>query len=93
MMNMNLFKRDNARKKWHERAWMVNLGKTKIVLVAADVGKRKHVPPWIFKKLDNSIKGMYAQSIVRMQYCSPVGCPSSNATETSTRMKEGALPF
>jgi hypothetical protein len=105
MKNMDLFKRDKAIKKWHGKAWMVNPRKTKIVLVAATTrkpkkvlvaeaaGKRKHVPPWIFKKLDTSIKDMYAQSIVRMQYCSPVGCPSSNATETSDRMKEGTLPF
>jgi hypothetical protein len=44
---MNLFKRDNTRKKWHEKAWMVNPNKTKIILAATAVSERKHVPPWI----------------------------------------------
>lgn len=52
MHNMNLLKRDNARKKWRDRAWMVNPNKTKIILVADAVApKRKHVPPWVFKQL------------------------------------------
>jgi len=52
MHNMNLLKRDNARKKWRARAWMVNPNKTKIILVADAVGpKRKRVPPWVFKQL------------------------------------------
>jgi hypothetical protein len=108
MTNMKLFKRHEAIKKWHGKAWMVNPRKTKIVLVAATApkrkhvlmvhvakatGKRKHVPPWIFRKLDTSIQDMYAQSIVRMQYCSPVGCPGSNVPEISSSMKERTLPF
>jgi hypothetical protein len=93
MTNMNLFKRDKAIKKWHEKAWMVNPCKTKIVLVAATAPKRKHVPPWIFRELDPSIKDMYALSKVRMQYCSPDGCPASNVTETSASTDEGTLRF
>jgi hypothetical protein len=93
MTNMNLFKRDEAIKKWHGKAWMVDPSKTKIVFVAATGRKRKHVPPWIFRKLDTSIQDMYARSIVRMQYCSPVCCPASNVTEISSSMKEGRLPF
>jgi hypothetical protein len=52
MMNMNLFKRtrDKAIKKWHYKAWMVNPSKTKIVLVAEAAPKRKHVPPWIYRR-------------------------------------------
>jgi hypothetical protein len=50
---MNLFKRDNARKKWHKKAWMVNPNKTKIILVATAGTKRKHVPPWIFRRLED----------------------------------------
>jgi|GEM_PF-3133509 len=53
-MNMNSFKRSNAQKKWHDKAWLVNPNKTKIVLVANAGPKRKHVPPWIFRQLDNS---------------------------------------
>lgn len=85
---MNLFKRDNARKKWHEKAWMVNPKKTRIIFVATAVPKRKHVPPWIFRKLDNSVQEMYAWSRVRMQYCTADGCPASNVTETSSCTNE-----
>jgi hypothetical protein len=92
MMGMNLFKRDKAIKRWHKKAWMVDPSKTKIVLVAAAAPRRKHVPPWIFRKLDTSIQDMYAWSNVRMQY-SPVGCPVGNVTETSNRINEGILPF
>jgi hypothetical protein len=57
MMTMNLFRRthDNAIKKWHNRAWMVNPSKTKIVLVVETAQRRKHVPPWIFREIDTSI--------------------------------------
>lgn len=51
-MNMNSFKRNNAQKKWHDKAWMVNPNKTKIIFVANTVPKKKHVPPWIFRQLD-----------------------------------------
>jgi len=92
MMNMKLFKRDKAIKKWHKKAWMVNPSKTKIVLVAAAAPKRKHVPPWILRDLDTSIQDMYARSKVRMQIA-PVGCVVSNVTETSSSTNEGTLPF
>jgi hypothetical protein len=93
MMNMNLFKRDNARKKWHKKAWMINPNKTKLILVATAGPKRKHVPPWIFRELNTSIQDMYAMSKVRMQHCSPYGCPASNITETSSSTDEGTLRF
>ena len=51
-INMNSFKRNKAQKKWHDKAWMVNPNKTKIILVANAAPKRKHVPPWIFRQLD-----------------------------------------
>lgn len=92
-MNMKLFKRDNARKKWHKKAWMVDPNKTKIILIATAGPKRKHVPPWIFRELDTSIQDMYASSKVRMQYCSLNGCPASNVTETSSSTNEGSLRF
>ena len=92
MISMNLFKRDKTIKKWHKKAWMVDPRKTKIVLVAAAAPRRKHVPPWIFRKLDTSIQDMYAWSNVRMQY-SPITCPVSNVTETSSSTNESTLPF
>ena len=93
MMNMNLFKRDNAKKRWRKKAWMVNPNKTKIILVATAVPKRKHVPPWIYRQLDTSIQDMYAWSKIRMQYCSPVGCPASNITGTPSSTSEGTSCF
>jgi hypothetical protein len=50
-MNVNSFKWNNAKKKWHDKALMVNPNKTKIILVANTRPKRKHVPPWIFRQL------------------------------------------
>jgi hypothetical protein len=56
---MELFNRTGkATKKWHRKAWMVNPHKTKIILLATDSLKPKHVPPWIFRKLNPSIKEM-----------------------------------
>jgi hypothetical protein len=79
---MSLFKRDNARKKWHKKAWMINPKTTKLIFAAEAGSKRKHVPPWIFRELDTSIQEMYAQSIIRMQYCSSLGCNASHSSET-----------
>ena len=92
MINMKLFKRDKTIKKWHKKAWMVDPRTTRIVLVPAAAPKRKHVPPWIYRELDNSIQEMYARSNVRMQYA-PVGCAVCNVTETSSNINEGTLPF
>jgi hypothetical protein len=84
---MRLFKRTSkARKKWHKKAWMVNPNKTKVIIVSTAMIKPRHVPPWVYKReLDPAIQDMYTFSNIRRQYCSPLGCPINNATDTSYR--------
>jgi len=52
---MKLFTRSkNGKKRWREKALLINPHKTRLILVA---GKRQtplpHSPPWIYKKLEN----------------------------------------
>ena len=52
---MKLFARSkNGKKRWREKALLINPHKTRLILVA---GKRQttlhHSPPWIYKKLEN----------------------------------------
>jgi hypothetical protein len=87
---MKLFnKTGKAKKKWHRKALMVNPNRTKIIFVATAAPKRKHVPPWIYRKeLDPSFKDLLSMSNIRKQYCGPFGYPDNDATA----MKAG-LPF
>jgi len=39
-----------ARKKWHSKAMVIDLSKTKVTLIK--IKGSKHVPPWIYKKLN-----------------------------------------
>jgi len=51
---MKLFgRKDEARKKWHSKAMLIDLHKTKITLIQTK--KPKHVPPWIYKKLNCNV--------------------------------------
>jgi hypothetical protein len=46
---MKLFRRkQNAVKKWHERALIIDPNKTKITIVKTK--KEKHIPIWVYKK-------------------------------------------
>ena len=79
-MIMNLFNRPKTMKKWRKKAWLIDPNKTKITLIPSASSRKKHVPAWVYRNLDPSIENMYAMSIIRMQYCSAVGCPVQNAT-------------
>jgi hypothetical protein len=64
---MELFNRKGkAKKKWHSRAWLVDLNKTKLTLDSRV--SPKHVWPWICEDLDPSVKDMFATSNVRKEY-------------------------
>jgi hypothetical protein len=58
-----------AKDKWHRKAWLVNMNKTRIILVSTASPKPRHAPPWIGKKeLDPSIKSNFAISNIRKEY-------------------------
>jgi hypothetical protein len=83
-----------AKQKWRKKAWLVNPNKTKIILVATASRKPKHVPPWIHKELDPSVKDLFAMSNIRKEYFHSLSCPSTNEAETSNGTKEREdLPF
>ena len=60
---MRLFARKNGKKRWREKALLVNPHKTRIILVTS---KRQasppHSPPWIHKKLEEFACNLISQS-------------------------------
>jgi len=57
MVTMKLFKRSGkAKKKWQSKGLLVDPHKTRIILRACSGVKPKHVPSWMYKKLESLSK-------------------------------------
>lgn len=66
-VTMRLLRRaGKAKKKWRRKAWLVDPSKTKIVFVFTD--KSRHVPPWVCKEPDPSMREALWMSNVRKEY-------------------------
>jgi hypothetical protein len=51
---MKLFARKNGRKRWREKALLINPHETKIVFITSKQHERPvHCQPWIYEKLEN----------------------------------------
>ena len=60
---MKLFNKvGKAKKKWRSKAWIVDCHKTKLTIMSSTSIKPKHVPPWIYRKLQSSINDTPANS-------------------------------
>lgn len=84
---MKLFNRDKdsscARKRWHSKARMINLEKTKIVIITSARPKQDVVQPSIYGEIP-LVQDTYAVDRVGIQDGYSVGCPVSNVTDTSS---------
>jgi hypothetical protein len=69
-MMMKLFRRmGKAKKKWRRKAWLADPNKTRIIFESTT--RPKHVPPWIFKEPDQSVRELLASSRIRKEYGLP----------------------
>ena len=58
---MRLFARKNGRKRWREKALLVNPHKTRIMFVTSEP-QAPHSPPWIHKKLEEFTCNLCSQN-------------------------------
>jgi len=69
---MKLFNKvRKAKKKWRSKAWIVDCHKTKLTIMFSTSIKPKHVPPWIYRKLQTSINNAVENSNLSRDWETP----------------------